>query len=101
MKTREEIQQEYALRVQVNHETWLEVHTRNREWRDAALAELDDPMLRLIAAAKKAKTAWESHKDELGYWHYPNLSPVNCRQCDAYVVLQSAINYAEQQRAQG
>jgi len=42
-QTREEIEQEYALRVQVNHETWLEVHTRNMEWRDAALAELDDP----------------------------------------------------------
>jgi len=58
------------------------------EERDRLLAELDDPMLRLIAAAKRAV---DSHIDNTG----------TCGWCDIYAELQSAIDYAEQRRAQG
>ena len=88
MKTREEIEQEY----QNNAENlFVEYGDRIRELakvRDAALAELDDPMARLIAAAK----AWrDSHSN-----HF--ITSINCKACDDF---QSAIDYAEQRRAQG
>ena len=111
MKTREEIERVYdegCRAVWAAHEPQLNAISAAEaaeldalaEKRKAALAELDDPMLRLIAAAKKAKTAWNSHQDELGFWHYPSASPVNCGRCDAHVELRYAIDYAEQRRAQ-
>lgn len=89
MKTREEIEQEYDLRVKTNHQTWLEVDASNKAWRDAALAELDDPMLRLINAAKEWR---KSHTTT----HF--TTNASCKACDDF---QSAIDYAEQRRAQG
>lgn len=83
MKTREEIEQEYALRVQVNHQTWLEVDASNRAWRDAALAELDDPMARLITAGKR----WLEKHGDCSY--------------EPCIELRDAVDYAEQRRAQG
>ena len=59
--------------------------------RDAALAELDDPMLRLIAAAKKALP-----------WLSPDAKPRYARErYEALRDLRDAIDYAEQRRAQG
>lgn len=80
MKTREAIQLEY----QNNAENlFVEYGDRIRELtkvRDAALAELDDPMLRLIAAGKR----WlEQHYD------------CSYEPCTA---LRDAIAYAEQRR---
>ena len=86
MKTREEIQLEY----QNNAENlFVEYGDRIRELakiRDAALAELDDPMLRLITAARRAV---ESHAA---------AGPCRCSRC---IELRDAIDYAEQRRAQG
>ena len=84
MKTREEIEQEY----QNNAENlFVEYGDRIRELakvRDAALAELDDPTARLIAAFKEH---------------------MNCRECwplciSCHKTLRDAIDYAEQRRAQ-
>ena len=53
MKTREEIEQEYAdHRAALSTQYYAKIYAA-RAVRDAALAELDDPMLRLIAAAKE------------------------------------------------
>jgi hypothetical protein len=83
MKTREEIMKEYYLR-------WLEVDASNRAWRDAALAELDDPMARLIAAAKEALP-----------WLSPDAKPRYARErYEALRDLRDAIDYTEQRRAQ-
>ena len=83
MKTREEIQLEY----QNNAENlFVEYGDRIRELakiRDAALAELDDPMARLIAAGK----GWLEQHGDCSY------EPCN--------ELRDAIDYAEQRRAQG
>ena len=99
MKTREEIQQEY---IEGCRSVWAvygakldaisaieaaELDALN-EKRKAALAELDDPVARLIAAGK----GWrESHST-----HF--ITNTNCKACDDF---QSAIDYAEQRRAQG
>lgn len=102
MKTREEIERVYDILVDRAQDEFDGRLADIREQRDAALAELDDPMLRLITAAKKAQTVCKSHQDEMGvFWHYPNSAPVNCWRCEAYVELRNAIDYAEQRRAQG
>ena len=98
MKTREEIQQEYE---RDSRAIWEDYWTKTRvlitnrndnlhaaEVRrdaalaEAALAELDDPMALLIAAAKKALSC-------------PFLYPAMQGE------LRDAIDYAEQRRAQG
>ena len=87
MKTREEIQLEY----QNNAENlFVEYGERIRELakvRDAALAELDDPLARLIAAAK----AWHDN-------HWLSFGECSHSVC---IELRDAIDYAEQRRAQG
>ena len=92
MKTREEIQQEYERDSRAIWEDYwakMRVLITNRNdnlhtaevRRDAALAELDDPMLRLLAAG----TGWlEQHYD------------CSYEPCTA---LRDAIDYAEQRRA--
>ena len=104
MKTREEIEQEYIDKreaiwalAKAKHQSNEVQYRANAEAitdaeladldalaaaRDAALAELDDPMARLIAAAKKALSC-------------PFLYPVMQGE------LRDAIDYAEQRRAQG
>ncbi len=104
MKTREEIEQEYerdsrAIWEDYKTKTSLLITNRNDNLHaaevrrdaalaEAALAELDDPMARLIAAAKKWQ---ESH----------SLHFATNRSCEACDDFQSAIDYAEQRRAQG
>ena len=57
MKTREEIQLEYEnQRAAISNHYYAKIEAA-RAARDAALAELDDPMARLIAAAK----AWHDN----------------------------------------
>ena len=96
MKTREEIEQEYVLKDAERRERFrqerLALNAREDNERglldaarNAALAELDDPMLRLITAARRAV---ESHAA---------VGPCRCSRC---IDLQSAIDYAEQRRAQ-
>ena len=86
MKTREEIQLEYEnQRVAISNQYNAQVEAA-RAARDAALAELDDPMARLIAAAKRAR---KSHN---------GAGECRCGQC---IELRDAIDYAEQRRAQG
>ena len=58
-----------------------------RAKRDAALAELDDPLARLIAATK----AWHDN-------HWLSFGECSHSVC---VELRDAIDYAEQRRAQG
>ena len=58
-----------------------------RAKRDAALAELDDPMARLIAAAK----AWHDN-------HWLSFGECSHSVC---IELRDAIDYAEQRRTQG
>ena len=85
MKTREAIQLEYEnQRVAISNQYYAQVEAA-RAARDAALAELDDPMARLIAAAKRAV---DSHIDSTG----------TCGWCDIYAELRDAIDYAEQRR---
>ena len=109
MKTREEIEQEYRKQIDAVLERHMNIHQaliRDEvselnvlaAARDAALAELDDPMARLIAAAKKV-----SRHGHGQFPHYPNLDlPVTgCPSCTEQIALQSAIDYAEQRRAQG
>ena len=103
MKTREEIQQEYE---RDSRAIWEDYWTKTRvlitnrndnlhaaEVRrdaalaDAALAELDDPMARLIAAAK----AWHDN-------HWLSFGECSHSVC---IELRDAIDYAEQRRAQG
>ena len=60
MKTREEIEQGYSSRLQQANKDYDNATMAAEAWRDAALAELDDPMLRLIAAAK----AWHQNHAE-------------------------------------
>lgn len=109
MKTREEIEKEYiegCRAVWAAYEPKLdailaaedaELDALN-EKRKAALAELDDPMARLIAAAKKV-----SRHGHGQFPHYPNLNlPVTgCPSCTEQIALRDAIDYAEQRRAQG
>ena len=102
MKTREEIQQEYE---RDSRAIWEDYWTKTRvlitnrndnlhaaEVRrdaalaDAALAELDDPMLRLIAAARRT------------VGRHAALGSCGCEQCRE---LRDAIDYAEQRRARG
>ncbi|MFA7267038.1 MAG: hypothetical protein WC054_12065 [Candidatus Nanopelagicales bacterium] len=74
------------------------------ERRDAALAELDDPMLRLIAAAKKVDHGHLGSTNPAIYtsWHRPSAATITgCQRCQEYVDLRDAIDYAEQRRAQG
>ena len=96
MKTREEIEQEYRKQIDAVLERHMNIHQaliRDEvselnvlaAARDAALAELDDPMTRLIAAGKEH---------------------MNCRECGPLCIscqkaLRDAIYYAEQRRAQG
>ena len=86
MKTREEIERVYDILVDRAQDEFDGRLADIREQRDAALAELDDPMLRLITAARRAV---ESHAA---------VGPCRCSRC---IDLQSAIDYAEQRRAQG
>ena len=97
MKTREEIQQEYE---RDSRAIWEDYWTKTRVLitnrndnlhtaevrRDAALAELDDPMARLIAAGRRAMKSHNGARE------------CRCGQC---IEIQSAIDYAEQRRAQG
>ena len=87
MKTREEIERVYDILVDRAQDEFDGRLADIREQRDAALAELDDPMLRLIAAAKKWR---DNHALAFG-----ECSHSVC------VELRNAINYAEQRRAQG
>lgn len=106
MKTREEIEQELQQEFVQNHEKiWERFHQkqaeavmeRDRAWtrsreeyiakKAAALAELDDPMLRLITAAKK--------------WHDNHWLSFGACSHSVCVDLRAAIADAEQQRAQG
>ena len=87
MQTREEIEKEYQNNVEI---LYIEFGDNLREVakvRDAALAELDDPMARLIAAAK----AWHDN-------HWLSFGECSHSVC---VELRDAIDYAEQRRAQG
>lgn len=87
MKTREEIEQEWEVAVRTadyEHTHKLRVLA---ERRDAALAELDDPMLRLIAAAKK--------------WHDNHWLSFGACSHSVCVDLRAAIADAEQRRVQG
>lgn len=88
MKTRKEIEKEYEnQRAAISDQYYAKIEAA-RDARDAALAELDDPMARLIAAAR----GWrESHST-----HF--ITNTNCKACDDF---QSAIDYAEQRRARG
>ena len=85
MKTRAEIQLEYEnQRVAIRNQYYAQIEAA-RATREAALAELDDPMARLIAAVKEH---------------------LNCRECwplciSCQKALRDAIDYAEQRRAQG
>ena len=83
MKTREEIEQEYSNRLQQANKDYDNATMAAEAWRDAALAELDDPMTRLIAAGK----GWLEQHGDCSY------EPCN--------ELRDAINYAEQRRVQG
>ena len=102
MKTREEIEQEYE---RDSRAIWEDYWTKTRvlitnrndnlhaaEVRrdaalaDAALAELDDPMARLITAARRT------------VGRHAALGSCGCEQCRE---LRDAIDYAEQRRAQG
>ena len=98
MKTREEIEQEYRKQIDAVLERHMNIHQaliRDEvselnvlaAARDAALAELDDPMARLIAAAK----AWHDN-------HWLSFGECSHSVC---VELRDAIAYAEQRRAQG
>jgi len=91
VKTREEIEQEYAdHRAALSTQYYAKIYAA-RAVRNAALAELDDPMARLIAAAKKALP-----------WLSPDAKPRYARErYEALRDLRDAIDYAEQRRAQG
>jgi hypothetical protein len=89
MTTREEIEQEYVEAVRRDYKIYLEAFDAHKRRRDAALAELDDPMLRLINAAKEWR---KSHTTT----HF--TTNASCKACDDF---QSAIDYAEQRRSQG
>ena len=102
MKTREEIEQEYerdSRAIWEDYKTKTRVLITNRNdnlhaaevrrdaaLADAALAELDDPMARLIAAGRRAM---KSHN---------GAGECRCGQC---IEILNAIDYAEQRRAQG
>ena len=89
MKTREEIDREWvnqsnaALRQYYDQVDTLKA---TREAALAELAELDDPMLRLIAAARRT------------VGRHAALGSCGCEQCRE---LRDAIDYAEQRRVQG
>jgi len=98
MKTREEIEQEYiegCRAVWAAYEPKLDAISAAEaaeldalaEKRKAALAELEDPMARLIAAAK----AWHDN-------HWLSFGECSHSVC---VELRNAIDYAEQRRTQG
>jgi len=91
VKTREEIEQEYAdHRAALSTQYYAKIYAA-RAVRNAALAELDDPMARLIAAAKKALP-----------WLSPDAKPRYARErYEALRDLRDTIDYAEQRRAQG
>ena len=99
MKTREEIEQEYerdSRAIWEDYKTKTRVLITNRNdnlhaaevrrdaaLAEAALAELDDPMLRLIAAGKR----WLEKHGDCSY--------------EPCIELRDAIDYAEQRRVQG
>ena len=103
MKTREEIEQEYerdSRAIWEDYKTKTRVLITNRNdnlhaaevrrdaaLAEAALAELDDPMARLITAAKK--------------WHDNHWLSVGACSHSVCVALRDTIDYAEQRRAQG
>jgi len=84
MKTREEIEQEYVEAVRRDYKIYLDAYDAHGRKRAAALAELDDPMARLIAAAK----AWHDN-------HWLSFGECSHSVC---VELRDAIDYAEQRR---
>ena len=108
MKTREEIEREYAAQreaigalAKAKHQNNEVQYRANAEAitdaeladldalaaaRDAALAELDDPMARLIAAGRRAMKSHNGARE------------CRCGQC---IEILNAIDYAEQRRAQG
>ena len=82
VKTREEIENEYVEAVRRDYKIYLDAHDAHGRKRAAALAELDNPTARLIAAGK----GWlEQHYD------------CSYEPCTA---LRDAIDYAEQRRTQ-
>ena len=85
IRTKEEIEQEYQNNVE---NLFIEYGDKIREAakiRDAALAELDDPMARLIAAGRRAVDRHAAHK------------ACRCIQC---LELRDAIEFAEQRKVQ-
>ena len=86
MKTREEIEREYENKRADKANAYIADLAALRDERDAALAELDDPMARLIAAGRRAM---KSHN---------GAGECRCGQC---IEILNAIDYAEQRRAQG
>lgn len=89
MKTREEIERVYDILVDRAQDEFDGRLAEIREQREAALAELDDPMLRLIAAAKAQQKDHDAIRGGERCQHKP---------C---VELRDAIDYAEQRRTQG
>jgi len=84
VKTREEIENEYVEAVRRDYKIYLDAHDAHGRKRAAALAELDNPTARLIAAVKEH---------------------MNCREClplciSCQKTLRDAIDYAEQRRTQ-
>lgn len=93
MKTREEIQLEYEnQRVAISNQYYAQIEAA-RAARDAALAELDDPLARLIAAAK-------AHVEGILREHVYCYPGAPCPVVREIANLRDAIDYAEQRRAQ-
>jgi hypothetical protein len=117
VKTREEIESWHAnkrqaiwAKYQQQHKALTdaeddEIGALNDQYADALKAVAHyDPMLRLIAAAKKVDHGHLGSTNPAIYtsWHRPSAATITgCQRCQEYVDLQSAIDYAEQRRAQG
>ena len=82
MKTREEIERVYDILVDRAQDEFDGRLAEIREQREAALAELDDPMARLITAGKR----WLEKHGDCSY--------------EPCIELRDAVDYAEQRRAQ-
>ena len=95
VKTREEIENEYVEAVRRDYKIYLDAHDAHGRKRAAALAELDNPTARLIAAAK-------AYVEGILHEHvycYPSTS-TSCPVVREIANLRDAIDYAEQRRTQ-